>query len=675
VTLADPVDGLYQVSGQHSYAADGTYSVTITVTDADGAMTSTTSSVIVGDLWAGVPSKMTLTSFSNADPTAVASDFTATVNWGDGTSGTGTVGQSGGVFTIAATHSGGVYHVAVAVADNDGNSLNFTKDVAVVCPPITFFGNSVETTSSGALTNALLGEFTDPNIYDTAAKFSAAINWTGSGSLQAGNISGGNGKFTITGTDTLPVPGEYSFTMAKLSEDGSGDRELQLVAQTAAQAAALGQLEEVKFVMPILVRKDKDGGAYSATWTPTDTKNPLTVASGKTFVITAKILSFSPKVTKVQVIIGTPGYSVPTAVLPMQPDKNDFLNPTFTVQAPATIQFDPKLAIRFEVYDGKWRTIARETANPMYVTYKGPPVPTGLPGQVLPRESTPYETALWLGTMAARGYTASVPEADILNRIWGSGGLAQSRSGGGYGFQWLNITNLDGKPLQYYGQWNLLSKGNAPAGDLLKNFDGDCVEWAMLFRNVLRNQGITEYNGQKIDRIVIDPVQDLKNLRKLIVVGKWSPTVKDGTGGTGGALVGGYEYANQMVTGDVPNKKQGPWALSESKNKYQWVAPELNYDYAPGGQNQSKPPAIFMNHGVVQIGDKWYDPSYGVIYAPNLAKGVPNALTAFYNDALYGFATIKQNQVDGIWYTVFQPKPKLGMVGVPNGVFAVRAAN
>jgi hypothetical protein len=61
----------------------------------------------------------TVASFTDTNPNATASDFTATINWGDGTSTTGTVvAQTTGGFAVDGTHTyadEGKYTVDVSI--------------------------------------------------------------------------------------------------------------------------------------------------------------------------------------------------------------------------------------------------------------------------------------------------------------------------------------------------------------------------------------------------------------------------------------------------------------------------------------------------------------------------------------------------------------------------------
>jgi hypothetical protein len=66
-------------------------------------------------------------SFSDADPAGTASDYTATIHWGDGATSAGTIG---GHFTVTGTHtyaSTGTKTVSVTITDAGGASATATS--------------------------------------------------------------------------------------------------------------------------------------------------------------------------------------------------------------------------------------------------------------------------------------------------------------------------------------------------------------------------------------------------------------------------------------------------------------------------------------------------------------------------------------------------------------------
>jgi hypothetical protein len=125
--------GGFAVSASHLYAEEGTYPATVRVNDVGGQSALATAQIAVADAsltatpagpltaTARIPAAFALARFSDADPLGVASDYSAIVEWGDGTASTGTVtaGQSG-AFDVAAAHgytAQGIYSVSVRITD------------------------------------------------------------------------------------------------------------------------------------------------------------------------------------------------------------------------------------------------------------------------------------------------------------------------------------------------------------------------------------------------------------------------------------------------------------------------------------------------------------------------------------------------------------------------------
>jgi photosystem II stability/assembly factor-like uncharacterized protein len=114
---------------QLSYSGDGNFgasSTTVPITVADAALNAqgpTTALVGVegSPLAAGSPVSGVVATFTDADPAATASDYSASIDWGDGTTSAGSVSAApSGGFQVAGSHSygeDGTFHIKVTISD------------------------------------------------------------------------------------------------------------------------------------------------------------------------------------------------------------------------------------------------------------------------------------------------------------------------------------------------------------------------------------------------------------------------------------------------------------------------------------------------------------------------------------------------------------------------------
>ena len=110
----DPTTGL--VTGTHTYAEEGIYHPVIDWNNSDGTPQQTPFDVKVVDApltsvgasvtgQAGVAFTGTVATFTDADPAGTSSDYSATINWGDGSVSAGTIAPSGSGFQVTGTHT------------------------------------------------------------------------------------------------------------------------------------------------------------------------------------------------------------------------------------------------------------------------------------------------------------------------------------------------------------------------------------------------------------------------------------------------------------------------------------------------------------------------------------------------------------------------------------------
>ncbi len=214
-------DGSYTVVGGYTYAAAGTYTVSVTVTNpsgsTSGANTSVTATVGDGTLTAtggfqvnavqGQAITAKVATFTDTNLLAPASSFTATIGWGDGSSdSTGTVTEpEPGIFAVSGTHtytSTGTDTITITVDSSGGATASTTSSAVVTStqstPPLTLTADNITYTPAVAFSGILVGSFTDPNTSDTTSDFSGSLSWgDGSSPDTSVTITGGNGLFNV----------------------------------------------------------------------------------------------------------------------------------------------------------------------------------------------------------------------------------------------------------------------------------------------------------------------------------------------------------------------------------------------------------------------------------------------------------------------------------------------
>jgi hypothetical protein len=256
------VAGLISVAGAHAYASAGQFVVNVSLADdAPGtAATSVQRNAFIGLPLAGVVTLTTATenvaladtstiaSFSATDTQAQASAFTATIDWGDGTSSLGTVSGANGTFTVTGGHTyadEGSYALrttitsaqtlitlagSVVVADHDG----------LTGQPVTI--DAIENTPF----SGVVASFSNSDSLTAASDFTAMIDW-GDGATSAGTVSGGNGTFTVSGSHTYATAGALPVAVT-LTDDAPGS-----ATASATSSALVVSPAPLSLVDPVLV--------------------------------------------------------------------------------------------------------------------------------------------------------------------------------------------------------------------------------------------------------------------------------------------------------------------------------------------------------------------------------------------------------------------------------------
>ena len=229
LTQPDGLSGT--VAGTHTYADDGAYTVTVTVSDGTGSDAGTATvdvANVVPVVDAPTPASISeggTYTFAGAFVDPGADTWLAEVDYGDGTD-YQALTLSGMTFALDHLYvDDGAYTVDVCVADDDQGTTPHTDGT---CESGLVTVNNVapelamrEDMELGAdLTATLTGitptSFTDAGIVDT---HSATVDW-GDGTVEAADV---NGDGTITANHTYTIAGEVPRTVTVTVTDDGGD--------------------------------------------------------------------------------------------------------------------------------------------------------------------------------------------------------------------------------------------------------------------------------------------------------------------------------------------------------------------------------------------------------------------------------------------------------------------
>ena len=145
-TGSNPSDGSFEVTGSHLYAEEGSYTVTVSISDIDNAFfnsTTATSPAVVADApltASGVDGNTSngsitrVANFTDADPNGATADYSASIDWGDGSASDGMIDQTASGFTVVGSHKYitlGPHSVTTHVCDVGGSCADATSQLLV----------------------------------------------------------------------------------------------------------------------------------------------------------------------------------------------------------------------------------------------------------------------------------------------------------------------------------------------------------------------------------------------------------------------------------------------------------------------------------------------------------------------------------------------------------------
>ncbi len=308
--------GLFNVYANHTYKERGSYNnLEVTITDDGGASTiAANASIVVADAplfpgtspiviqaFAGTPlGGRLVASFADANPFATPNDYSATIDWGDGSSSPATaiiaelVNSSGATFGVIGDHTytyNGSYSVVVTVNDTEGTSVvgsstvifETTVMISLDPPPVNGGGSSND---SPLVANAVSSSATEGSpltgtvatftysIATVPANFTATIDW-GDGQSSPGTISFDPtiSAFTVAGSHTYAQAGSFTrrVTINELGGNSAQATDIATVADAplTATGVTLSATEGAAFSGLLATFTDASSFATSTDFTAT----------------------------------------------------------------------------------------------------------------------------------------------------------------------------------------------------------------------------------------------------------------------------------------------------------------------------------------------------------------------------------------------------------------------
>jgi len=209
--------------------------------------------------------------------------------------------------------------------------------------------------------------------------------------------------------------------------------------------------------------------------------------------------------------------------------------------------------------------------------------------------------------IACKNADGATTEEEIVEKVWSD-------------FVDHSVLNYYDLPLHYYKD---IYTFNVFLYTLLKDRDGECYTWAQLFLAALKINGISYPNNY------------------LNITAAYMPN-ECGTPSASGFLVKTWTFVLPPAGNCDFMPYTNIWDYpSETDTSYLFMYEEVVDEPGILGQTAANPASVFGNHQLAIIGDKIYDPCYGVIY---------NSVDEIYENALSGW-----------WYYDYGPESFAGI--------------
>ncbi len=269
----------YTVSGSHNYGADKdgrTFTVTVTIKDMGGQMINPTTTLLITEAplnvtndtinpAEGVPFSDRVATFTDAYGDGTKDDYTATIDWGDGSGSVSAHLQPGAgpvqFFDVYpdSPHTyveGGQYKLTVVVSEKNDTTATAsdTSDITVSDPPLHATPVSIQGVE-GTEISGKVASFTDDDPTATLADYSkkgATIDW-GDGSSSSGSLAADpDGGVDVSAKHAYAEDGVYNVNVT-LTDNGGA----------TATAPSTAFIDDAKLTGKGLTASAVEGGSFS----------------------------------------------------------------------------------------------------------------------------------------------------------------------------------------------------------------------------------------------------------------------------------------------------------------------------------------------------------------------------------------------------------------------------
>ena len=285
------VDGVFTVRGAHTYADEVSQPITVIIQHKGAPLVMVESqpqfvdpSVLatggfnVQAVEGAMSDSQVVATFTDPAGAEDPANYSATIDWGDGSQSAGTISFSDGVFSVRGSHrytEEGGSGISVTIHHESAADAIAQSSASISDPGINAQGGLTVVAAEGANFDAqTVATFTDPGGAEDPTHYTATIDW-GDNGQSVGEITFSDGVFSVSGHHKYAEEGRYGITVTIHHEETSdvvvsSNAAVSEVAVIAQGGQTVFGVEGGRFDGQLLATFTDPGGAedpshYSAT--------------------------------------------------------------------------------------------------------------------------------------------------------------------------------------------------------------------------------------------------------------------------------------------------------------------------------------------------------------------------------------------------------------------------